>query len=104
MSTEHTQHIITPVRTYVAVFVALLFFTLTTVVVASHDFGFANTAIALGIACTKASLVIWFFMGVRYNTSLTKVTVAAGFIWLLIMFIFGLSDYLTRQWMGVPGR
>jgi cytochrome c oxidase subunit 4 len=99
-----TEHIITPVRTYVLVFLALLFFTLTTVIVASHDFGFLNTAVALGIACTKATLVIWFFMGVRYNTSLTKVTVVAGFIWLLILFVFGMSDYLTRLWMGVPGR
>jgi cytochrome c oxidase subunit 4 len=99
-----TEHIITPVRTYVFVFLALLVFTLTTVIVASHDFGFLNTAVALGIACTKATLVIWFFMGVRYNTSLTKVTVVAGFIWLLILFVFGMSDYLTRLWMGVPGR
>ena len=87
-----TPHIITPIKTYVAVFGALLIFTLTTVVVASHDFGFFNTAVALGIACAKASLVIWFFMGVRYNTSLTKVTVVAGFVWLLILFLIGMSD------------
>jgi cytochrome c oxidase subunit 4 len=99
-----TEHIITPVRTYVLVFGALLIFTLTTVLVAAHDFGFLNTAVAIGIACTKATLVIWFFMGVRYNTSLTKVTVVAGFIWLLILFTFGMSDYLTRTWMQIPGR
>jgi cytochrome c oxidase subunit 4 len=99
-----THHIITPVKTYVGVFAALLAFTLTTVLVASHDFGFLNTAVALGIACTKATLVIWFFMGVRYNTSLTKVTVAAGFFWLLILFGLGMSDYLSRPWLGVPGR
>jgi cytochrome c oxidase subunit 4 len=99
-----TEHIITPVRTYVFVFAGLLIFTLTTVLVAAHDFGFFNTAVALAIACTKATLVIWFFMGVRYNTSLTKVTVVSGFVWLLILFIFGMSDYLTRTWMQVPGR
>src|SRR5207302_4282798 len=99
-----THHIVVPVRTYVTVFAALLVFTLTTVLVASHDFGFMNTAVALGIACTKATLVIWFFMGVRYNTSLTKVIVISGFVWLLIMFGIGMSDYLTRGWMGVPGR
>jgi cytochrome c oxidase subunit 4 len=98
-----SAHVV-PVRTYVAVFLGLLVFTFTTVVVASYDFGFLNTAVALAIACTKATLVIWFFMGVRYNTSLTKVTVASGFVWLLIMFGIGMSDYLTRGWMGVPGR
>jgi cytochrome c oxidase subunit 4 len=99
-----THHVITPVKTYVAVFAALLIFTFTTVVVASHDFGFFNTAVALAIACTKATLVIWFFMGVRYNTSLTKVAVVSGFFWLLILFGIGMSDYLTRPWLGVPGR
>jgi cytochrome c oxidase subunit IV len=100
MSTAHVP----PVRLYVTVFAALLVFTFVTVVVASYDFGFLNTAVALAIACTKATLVIWFFMGVRHNTSLTKVAVASGFVWLLIMFGLGMSDYLTRPWLGVPGR
>jgi len=100
MSTAHVP----PVRLYVTVFAALLVFTFVTVVVASYDFGFLNTAVALAIAVTKATLVIWFFMGVRHNTSLTKVTVASGFVWLLIMFGLGMSDYLSRPWLGVPGR
>jgi cytochrome c oxidase subunit 4 len=100
MSSAH----ITPLRVYIGVFAALLFLTLSTVVVASHDFGFLNTAVALGIAVTKASLVIWFFMGVRFNTSLTKVVVISGFLWLLIMFSLSMSDYLSRPWLGVLGR
>jgi cytochrome c oxidase subunit 4 len=100
MSSAH----VTPVKLYVTIFAALLIGTLVTVVVAAYDFGFLNTAVALAIACTKASLVIWFFMGVRYNTSLTKVVVASGFVWLLILFGIGMSDYLSRSWMGVPGR
>ena len=42
------------------------------------------------------SLVVIFFMGVRYNTPLTKVVVVAGFFWLLIMITMSLSDYATR--------
>lgn len=95
---------ITPVRTYVTIFGLLLTLTFTTVLVASHDFGFLNTAVALAVACTKASLVIWFFMGVRYNTTLTKVTAISGFVWILILFVLGMSDYLSRTWVGVPGR
>jgi cytochrome c oxidase subunit 4 len=100
MSTAH----ITSVRTYVTVFLALIFFTLITVYVASQDYGFLNTAVALGIAVTKASLVVIYFMGVRHNTPLTKVVVVAGFFWLFILFGLGMSDYLTRDWLGVPGR
>ena len=83
MSTSH----ITPVRTYVTIWIWRL-----------------NTPVALAIAVTKATLVILFFMGVRSNTPLTKVVVVAGFLWLLILFGLGMSDYLSRPWIGVPGR
>ena len=43
-------------------------------------------------------------MGVRCNTPLTKVVVVAGFFWLFILFGLTLNDYLTRDWIGVPGR
>lgn len=100
MSSAH----VTPVKVYVTIFALLLVGTFVTVLVAAYDFGFLNTAVALAIACTKATLVIWFFMGVRFNTSLTKVVVASGFLWLLILFGLGMSDYLSRPWLGVPGR
>jgi cytochrome c oxidase subunit 4 len=102
MSSGHAP--ITPVRTLVTIFVTLLIFTGLTVLAATRDFGSLNTPVALLIAVTKASLVITFFMAVRYNTPLTKVVVVSGFLWLLILFGLGLNDYLTRAWMGVPGR
>jgi cytochrome c oxidase subunit 4 len=92
------------VPTLFAVFGALFVLTILTYLVALRDFGWLNTPIALGIACLKASLVVWYFMGVRWNTPLTKVVVVAGLFWLLIMFGLTMSDYLTRPWIGVPGR
>lgn len=95
---------ITPVRTYVAVFAALLVLTVVTYVVATFDFGLLNAPIALGVAGVKAALVVLIFMGVRYNTPLTKVVVLSGLFWLAIMFVLTLNDYLTRDWIGFPGR
>jgi cytochrome c oxidase subunit 4 len=103
MST-HTSHIITPTRTYAIVFIGLIFLTGLTYVAAINDFGALNTPIAMGIAVMKASLVVIYFMGVRYNTPLTKVVVVAGFFWLLIMFGITMGDYVSRGWLGVPGR
>ena len=100
----HTQHVIVPVGTYVLVFLALFILTILTYFAAIHDFGWLNTPIALGIAFTKASLVVIFFMGVRYNTPLTKVVVFSGLVWLLIMFGLTMGDYVSRGWLGVPGR
>jgi cytochrome c oxidase subunit 4 len=100
MSTAH----VTPIRVYITVWLCLVVGTAVTVFAASQDFGRLNTPIALAIAVAKATLVIWFFMGVRFNTPLTKVVVVSGFFWLLILFGLGLSDYLSRPWLGVPGR
>ena len=88
----------------VSVFLSLLALTAITVLAANFDMGAANTPVALLIAVTKGSLVVLFFMGVRHNTPLTKTVVIAGFCWLFILFGLGMSDYLTRPWIGVPGR
>ena len=103
MSNNHA-HVITPVSTYVTVFVTLLILTFVTYWVATHDFGAMNTPIALAVAFFKASLVVIYFMGVRYNTPLTKVVVVSGFFWLIILFGLTMGDYVSRAWLGVPGR
>ena len=99
-----SSHPITSVRTYVLVFVGLLVCTALTVLVAKYDFGVMNTPVALTIAVFKGSLVVIYFMGLRHNTPLTKIVAVAGFFWLFILFGIGMSDYLTRSWLGVPGR
>lgn len=96
-------HVSSP-RTYIAVFAALLVLTFTTVVVALADLGRVNDVVALGIAVTKMVLVILFFMHAKFSTRLTKLVVASAFVWLVILITFTLSDYLTRGWLGVPGK
>jgi len=78
--------------------------TVVTVAIARIDLGALNTPVALAIAAFKATLVILFFMGVKYNTPLTKVVAASGFLWLIILFGITMGDYLTRAWIGFPGR
>ena len=99
-----SAHPITSVRTYVLVFIGLIIGTVLTYYAALVDVGWMNTPLALAIAFTKASLVVIFFMGVRFNTPLTKVVVFSGLLWLAIMFTLTMGDYLTRTWVGVPGR
>jgi cytochrome c oxidase subunit 4 len=83
-------------KVYYLVFLALAIGTILTWRVAFIDLGSLNPVIALTIACTKATLVILFFMHVRYSSKLTMLTVAAGFFWLLILITLSLTDYLTR--------
>ena len=86
---------------YYAVFAALMVGTALTVGVAFIDLGAMNNVLMLGIAMTKALLVILFFMHVRWSTRLTWLVVASGFFWLIILFGITMTDYLTRGW--VPG-
>jgi cytochrome c oxidase subunit 4 len=86
---------------YYMVFAALVVGTILTVLAARVDMGPLNNIVMLTIACTKATLVILFFMHVRWSSRLTWVVAMSGFFWLLILFSIGMSDYLTRGW--VPG-
>jgi cytochrome c oxidase subunit 4 len=85
-------------KPYFWVFAWLIVFTALTIWVAGLDLGPFNDAAAMIIAVTKGTLVVLFFMHVRYSSKLTKITVVAGFFWLLIMITMTLSDYLTRGW------
>jgi cytochrome c oxidase subunit 4 len=90
---------VAPKGMYYLVFIALIIGTGLTVAAAEVDLGALNNVAMLAIACTKALLVILFFMHVRWSTRLTWVVVASGFFWLLILFGLGMTDYMSRGWV-----
>ncbi|HEX5835391.1 MAG TPA: cytochrome C oxidase subunit IV family protein [Pyrinomonadaceae bacterium] len=95
-----SEHIV-PVKVYLAIFLALLVGTALTVVAAFIDFPWRlNTIVALTIATIKATLVVLYFMHVRYGTRLVWVIVASALFWMAILFAFTFSDYFTREWLS----
>jgi cytochrome c oxidase subunit 4 len=95
---EHAEHhIVTPMN-YLFVYIALIIGTILTVIAADLDMGVFNPIIALGIACTKACIVILFFMHVKYQSRLVKLTVSAGFFTFLVLITMTLTDYMSRAW------
>jgi cytochrome c oxidase subunit 4 len=101
---EHAEHHIVPKRVYILVFLSLIALTWVTTLVAEIDLGALNIYVALSIAIFKASLVVLFFMHVKYGTRLTKMIVLCGLYWLLLLLFIAMADLWTRGWMGVPGR
>jgi cytochrome c oxidase subunit 4 len=95
---EHAEHHIVSPFQYILVFGSLLIGTALTVIAANIDLGVFNPIIALAIACTKAVIVILFFMHVKYQTNLIKMTVGAGFFTFLVLITMTLSDYMSRAW------
>ena len=81
---------VAPKSMYYMVFGALIVGTILTVAAAKVDMGPLNNVVMLAIACTKATLVILFFMHVRWGSRLTWVGAMAWFLWLLSLFgVFG---------------
>ncbi|HVJ08984.1 MAG TPA: cytochrome C oxidase subunit IV family protein [Acidisarcina sp.] len=95
---EHQKHHIVSPVTYALIFGALLLGTALTVGASYIDMGPWNPVIALAIACTKAVLVILFFMHIAFSSRVTKLTVAAGFFTFLVLVSMTLTDYISRAW------
>ena len=90
-----SAHIL-PKRLYYTIFAILMFCTYLTVQIAFFDLGPLNTIAAIGIACFKATIVILFFMHVKYSTRLTWAVVLGSIFWFGILIALTMSDYLTR--------
>jgi cytochrome c oxidase subunit 4 len=101
----HSEPHVVALGLYLMVFGILIVGTILTVIVALFDldrlFIGANTAVALLIAFIKTSFVVLFFMHVKYSGKLVWLCAIGSILWLMILFAFTMSDYLTRGM--VPG-
>ncbi len=97
----NTQHVVSP-KVYLLVFLALIVLTVTTVAVASIDLGPMNTVAALAIAAIKGSLVVLFFMHMKYSKPLIGLVVFASVLWLAILISLTLADFMSRGWIPAP--
>ena len=88
-----------PLKSYFAVWGALLVGTFLTYEVAKIDLGVFNAAVALIIATTKALLVALFFMHLRHaHERLLKLVVISTVFFLFILLVLSMADYGTRTW------
>src|SRR3981081_3489327 len=95
-----SEHSTTPsLKTYVAIWIALLVGTALTVYASGVDLGRFNAAVALTIATIKATLVAIFFMHIKAASErLTNLVVIAALFFLLIFLVLTMSDYATLLW------
>jgi len=101
-TTESVGHIV-PAKLYVLIWAVLMAMTLTTVLVSLVEIGPFNVVVALVIATIKATLVVLFFMHLRYSPKLTMATVVAAMFFLFLLLGLTMTDYLTRAWLTNPG-
>ena len=94
---------ISPKSTYYTIFGMLMVLTALTVYAAFHHLGIFNFPVAIGIAITKGTLVVLFFMHAKYSSRLTKLFVGMSFFFLIILFALTMTDYLSRGLNTYPG-
>ena len=91
-------------QTYLLVFAALLTLLILSFGAAFIDLGSLNLVVSLGIAITKAFLILFFFMHLRFAKPLVWLAAGVGVIWLGILIVLSLNDFLTRGWLFIYGR
>ncbi len=104
---EHTHHV--SMATYFAVFAFLIFMLLATVGAWYFDehirsLGRFSVPIAVGIAVAKAAAIVLIFMHVKFSSKLVQIFACTGLVFVGIMFLLTMNDYLTRGWVPIAGR
>jgi len=94
--TEQSEHIMSS-GFYWLIWAILIGATFLTAWIATIDLGRFNTVVALIIATCKATIVVLFFMHVKYTSEkMTKAVLIAAVFWLLLLLVLSLADYSTR--------
>ena len=90
------HHHVTPVRTYIIVWLILMFLTGVTVAASFVHVGHLNVPLALAIATVKATLVALIFMHLLYDEKFNLIVLMGGILFVIVFFAFTLIDPLTR--------
>jgi cytochrome c oxidase subunit 4 len=88
---EHVAHIM-PAPMLLAVFAALIALTAVTLAVSWFNLGDWNLAIAIGIATVKASLVVLYFMHLRYDNPFYALIFVTALVFLGLLLSLNLMD------------
>lgn len=93
-----------PTTTYLLTGAALLILLAVSAVTASFDLRPWNTPILVGVSIVQCLLILMFDMHVWYSRRSIWVLAFGGFVWLGIFFVLSFSDFLTRNYLGIPGK
>ncbi|NBC84941.1 MAG: oxidase [Bacteroidetes bacterium] len=97
---SHDSHHIIPFKTLATVFGALIVLTVLTVVAAALPLGPLDMPVAILIAVAKASLVVLYFMALKYDKPVNSLTFSVGTLFVVIFITFTLFDTAFRGDLG----
>jgi len=93
---EGFAHVV-PIPVLLAVFVSLMVLTFLTVAVTFIDLGSLNLWIALGVATAKGSLVVLYFMHLRYDSPFHSIVFLSAIVFLFLFLGITMLDTIEYQ-------
>jgi cytochrome c oxidase subunit 4 len=99
---ESAAHVV-PVRVLGGVLAALFVLTWATVAATRFEWGDLNLWIAMGIATVKASLVLLYFMHLRYEPPLYGLVLIAALVFLALFIGLAMLDTAAYAPELIPG-
>jgi cytochrome c oxidase subunit 4 len=93
---EGVGHVV-PLPILVGVFVALIVLTWLTVAVTAIDLGSLNLWIALAVATIKGSLVVLYFMHLRYDSPFNSLIFVTALVFLFLFLGITIMDAIQYQ-------
>jgi cytochrome c oxidase subunit IV len=89
---------------YIIIWLALMGFTVLTVVTGRLDLGSANIFIAMAIALTKATLVVLFFMHLYDEGGVNRIVFVVSVLFLVVLLLGVFADLMWRLPISLPNE
>ncbi len=93
---ENITHHVTKYKTHAFVLLALLILTALSVLASLIDFDSITMIIAISLAATKAVIVLWYFMHLKYESRMIRLMVYLVLLVFIAILIVTFLDYNFR--------
>ena len=94
---EDVHHEATPNAKSFVTFAVLAGLSFLALFVGFSDLGAMKVVVSLLVSTVEAGILAYFFMDLRAADKLTWLVAAASLFWVFLMFLFILTDFLTRH-------
>jgi cytochrome c oxidase subunit 4 len=102
MANDHDHAHVHSATMYFVTFGVLALCTILTYTAAQHNFGEWSFALAMFIACVKASFVVLFFMHLWDQPGPNRLTMSIAFVFVGVLITLTLTDAATRFPLAMP--
>jgi len=94
---ERPEHPVPPLASTLTTFAVLLVLAAVALGVGYSNLGPMKVVVSLAVTAVQASVLAVFFMDLRQADKLTWLCAGAAVFWVMILFTFTVTDYVTRH-------